>query len=73
MTCGTCKHEEVRDTQPCTGCNHGRWWEPKEAKTKCGTCLGDGIDGEDSDGINGAVTWTCQDCKGTGYQLKETL
>ena len=29
MTCGTCKHEAVRGEFPCTGCNHGRWWEPK--------------------------------------------
>lgn len=34
MTCGSCKHEDVRDEVPCTGCSHGRWWTPKDEPVK---------------------------------------
>jgi hypothetical protein len=31
MTCGSCKHEAVRNDVPCSGCSHGRHWEEKPA------------------------------------------
>lgn len=33
MACGTCRYKYVVDDFPCSGCNHGRWWEEiKETK-----------------------------------------
>ena len=41
MTCGTCKHEDVRDAAPCSGCKHGRWWEPKVEQAVLDKLAGD--------------------------------
>jgi Lar family restriction alleviation protein len=42
MACGSCKHKDQDGGEfPCSGCNHGRWWEPMENKIlPCPFCGG---------------------------------
>lgn len=45
--------------------------EPPAQQAPCKHCHGDGLDGEDGDGIVSGVTWPCEVCSGTGKALAE--